>query len=83
MISSLPGKALRMIVESRGLLSDSTCILKVEPGKLDIKRQEPGIIFTLQTRDNYKRKYVHELLVNSLFKPAQEKVLLGELTVPP
>ena len=30
----------------------------------------------------YKRKYVHELLVNRLFKPAQEKVWLGELTVP-
>ena len=25
---------------------------------------------------------VHELLVNRLFKPTQEKVLLGELTVP-
>ena len=31
---------------------------------------------------SYKRKYVHELLVNHLFKPAQEKVCLGELTVP-
>ena len=31
---------------------------------------------------SYKRKYVHELLVNCLFKPAQEKVWLGELTVP-
>ena len=32
---------------------------------------------------SYKREYVHELLVNHLFKPAQEKVWLGELTVPP
>ena len=31
---------------------------------------------------SYKRKYVHELLVNRLFKPAQEKVWLEELTVP-
>ena len=31
---------------------------------------------------SYKRKYVHKLLVNRLFKPAQEKVRLGELTVP-
>ena len=31
---------------------------------------------------SYKRKYVHELLVNCLFKPAQEKVWSGELTVP-
>ena len=29
-----------------------------------------------------QQKYVHELLVNRLFKPAQEKVWLGELTVP-
>ena len=27
--------------------------------------------------------YVHKLLVNRLFEPAQEKVWLGELTVPP
>ena len=32
---------------------------------------------------SYKRKYVHEVLVNCLFKPAKEKVSLGELTVPP
>ena len=30
---------------SRGLLSDSTCVLEAEPGKLDIKRREPGILF--------------------------------------
>ena len=28
-----------------------------------------------------KRKYVHEALVNCLFKLVQEKVLVGELTV--
>ena len=32
---------------------------------------------------SYKRKYVHEVLVNCLIKFAQEKVGLGELTVPP
>ena len=31
---------------------------------------------------SYKREYVHEVLVNCLFKLAQEKVWLGELTVP-
>ena len=31
---------------------------------------------------SYKRNYVHELLVIRLFKPAQEKVWLGERTVP-
>ena len=43
----------------RGLPSDSTCVLQAEPGKLDIKRCEPGILFislpivenTLQTSD--------------------------------
>ena len=30
----------------------------------------------------YKRKYVHKVLVNRLVKPAQEKVWLGELTIP-
>ena len=32
---------------------------------------------------SYKRKYVHKVLVNCLFKLAQEKVWLGELTVTP
>ena len=32
---------------------------------------------------SYKRKYVHKVLVNGLFKLAQEKVWLGELTIPP
>ena len=32
---------------------------------------------------SYKRKYVHEELVNCLFKLVQEKVWLGDLTVPP
>ena len=31
---------------------------------------------------SYERKYVHEVLVNCLFKLAQEKVWLGELNVP-
>ena len=30
---------------------------------------------------SYRGKYVHEVLVNRLFKPAQEKVWLGKLTV--
>ena len=32
---------------------------------------------------SYKGKCVHEVLVNCLFTLAQEKVWLGELTVPP
>ena len=33
------------MLTSRGLPSNSTCVLKAEPGKLDIKRREPGILF--------------------------------------
>ena len=33
------------LLTSRGLPSDSICVLKAEPGKLDIKRREPGILF--------------------------------------
>ena len=32
---------------------------------------------------SYKQKYVHKVLVNCLFKLAQEKVWLCELAVPP
>ena len=32
---------------------------------------------------SYKRKYVHKVLVNCLFKLAKGKVWVGELTVPP
>ena len=45
LISSLPGKASRTLVESRGLPSDSTCVLEAEPGKLDIKLCELGFLF--------------------------------------
>ena len=44
LISSLQGKALKMLVESQGLLSNSTSDLEADPGKLDIKRHEPGIL---------------------------------------
>ena len=40
LISSLPGKALRTLVEWLGLPSDSTCVLEAEPDKLGIKRLE-------------------------------------------
>ena len=32
------------MLTSRGLPSDSTCVLKAEPGKLDIIIREPGIL---------------------------------------
>ena len=40
------------------------------------------LIYSRRVVVSYKRKYVHKLLVNCLFKPAQEKVWLSELTVP-
>ena len=35
-----------MLFESRGLPRDSICFLEAEPGKLDIKRRRPCILFT-------------------------------------
>ena len=43
LISSLPGLALRMHVESRGLPRDSTSVCKALPGKLGFKRHSPSI----------------------------------------
>ena len=37
-----------MLVESRGLPSDSTCVLEAEPGNFDIKIPKPGILFISQ-----------------------------------
>ena len=45
MISSLPGKALRTLVDIARLAERFNKRLKAEPGKLDIKRREPGIRF--------------------------------------
>ena len=44
----------------------------------------PSAFFQYDSRRvvvSYKRKHVHEVLVNRLFKLAQEKVWLGEQTV--
>ena len=43
----------------------------------------PSLNYSRRVVISYKQKYVHEVLVNHLFKLAQEKVWLGELTVPP
>ena len=60
MISSLhvPGKALRTLVDIARLAERSTCVLKAEPGKLDIKRREPGtciLFISLQADSLFKR----------------------------
>ena len=43
LISSLPGSALRTLVES----AMSTSVLKALPGKLDIKRHSPSILYKI------------------------------------
>ena len=45
LILSLPGSASRTHVKSLGKLCDSTSILKALPGKLDIKRHSPSILY--------------------------------------
>ena len=50
LISSLPGKALRMLVDITRLAERSTCVLKAQPGKLVIKRRKPGVLFISFTR---------------------------------
>ena len=56
---------------------------------VEIDHEMISMVILLPSADSFKkgwcqlqRKYVHELLVNRLYKPAQEKVWLGELTVP-
>ena len=39
------------------------------------------LIYSRRVVVSYRRKYVHKLLVNGLFKPAQEKVWLSELAM--
>ena len=45
LISSLPGSDLRTLVESSASLAMSTSVLKALPGKLDIKRPSPSILY--------------------------------------
>ena len=44
-MSSLPGLALRTHVELVASLAMSTRVLKALPGKVDIKRREPGLLY--------------------------------------
>ena len=44
-LSSLPGKALRTLVDIARLAKRFNMRSQAEPGKLDIKRREPGILF--------------------------------------
>ena len=53
MISILPGKALRMLVDIARRAERSTCFLKVETGKLDIERRESGILVISLPTDSH------------------------------
>ena len=53
LISSLPGSALRMHVESLGKPGDSTRVLEALPGKLNIKRHSPSNCQLLKTTDMF------------------------------
>ena len=53
------------MLTSRGIPSDSTCFLKANPGKLDIKRREPGILFiSLQADSQFKLQIAIMAYVN-------------------
>ena len=45
LISSLPGSALRSMLNRSASLAMSTSLLKALPGKLDIKRNSPSILY--------------------------------------
>ena len=60
------------------------------PTFVEIDHEIISMFILLPSAESFKKgccqlqaKYVHEVLVNCLFKLAQEKVWLGELTVPP
>ena len=54
LVSSLPGSTSRMHVESLGKPCDSTSVLKVLPGKLDIKRHSTSILYVVGRLFNIK-----------------------------
>ena len=64
LLSSLPGKTSRTLVESRDFPNDSTCVFEAESGKLYIKRREPGILFiSLQVGSLFKLPIMTELSI--------------------
>ena len=49
LISSLPGSALRMHIESLGKPRDVNMRSQALPGKLDIKRHSPSMLYLFKT----------------------------------
>ena len=65
-MSSIPAQSLTYVEFDQELISTVILLPSAESFK-------KGVV-------SYKQKYVHKVLVNCLFKLAQEKVWLGELT---
>ena len=72
MISSLAGKALRTFLESRGLPSDSTCVLKAEPDKLDtwysIEHITYILAYAISTISDQFCAYACKVLIKSYYE---------------
>ena len=90
LISNLPGKASKTLVESRGLPSDSICVLEGELGKLDIKIGKKAKIRNLYNQvlhltqettwgsDNNTRKYhIQETQEVSAFPTGDHKAAMS------
>ena len=67
-VSSIPTRSNTFVVIDHEIISMVILLSSAKSFKKGCQLQE---------------KYVHEVLVNCLFKLAQEKVWLSELTVPP
>ena len=93
---SLPGRVAQSVMclsTDAGLTADPGVASSIPAQSNTFVLINHEIIFTvilLPSAESFKKgscqlqaKYVHDVLVNCLFKLAQEKVRLGELTVPP
>ena len=65
------------------ILARSHAFMEIDHEIISMVILLPSADFSRKVVVSYKRKYVHKELVNCLFKLAQEKVWLSELTVPP
>ena len=63
LISSLPGLALRTLVERSASLAMSTSVLKALPGKLDIK--DAQLVFSIYNEATMCEHYCYELPVSN------------------
>ena len=90
LISNLPGKASRTLVESRGLSSDSICVLEAELGKLDIKVRKKAKIRNLYNQvphltqdttwdsdDNTRKYHIQEPQEVSAFPTGDHKAAMN------